>query len=93
MMALDLDTARRQMADTADVVQSLADRVHEIAESLSARPGGLGELVAAVDVIAVQARVAAQEIGGCLARGSRWSDHGPVDVLYSASLIVRSDGL
>ena len=70
----DLNAVHRQAADTAGVVQRLADRVHVIGESTGDHRSEFENLIAAVDDLAAQAWTAAESIDGCLALGRRCAD-------------------
>ena len=70
----DLNAVHRQAADTARVVQGLADRVHVISESTGDHRSEFENLIAALDGLAAQAWTAAESIDGCLALGRRCAD-------------------
>ncbi len=74
MCAIDLDAVHRQAADTAGLVQRLADRVHLIGESTGENRSRFGDLAVSVDALAAQAWTAVDSIDGCLALGRRCAE-------------------
>jgi hypothetical protein len=81
---MDLDAAHRQTANTADLVQILADRVHLIDEAVGAGHAGFADRGAAGDELAAQARTATDTIDRCLTLGSRDPHPGPCGTMAIA---------
>ena len=88
MHAVDLDAVHRQAANTAGLIQRLADRVHVIAESIGDHRSEFENLVAALDELSAQAWTAAESIDGCLALGRRCADPDP-----GGAWVIARDGL
>jgi hypothetical protein len=74
MHAEDLNAVHRQAADTAGLIQRLADRVHGIGEATGDHRSEFENLIAAVDELAARAWSVAESIDGCLALGCRRAD-------------------
>jgi hypothetical protein len=74
MHVVDLNAVHRQAADSAGLVQRLADRVHVIGGWASDHRSEFDNLIAAVDDLAAQAWAASESIDGCLALGRRCAE-------------------
>jgi hypothetical protein len=62
--------ARRSRRASADVVQSISDRVHAVADQVGASEPAFTDLATATDELAALALIAMQAIDGSLARAS-----------------------
>lgn len=81
MCAVDPDQARRQMTATADLVQSISDRVHAAADQVGASEPAFTDLAAATDKLAALALRAVQAIDASLALAS----HRGVSAMLASS--------
>jgi hypothetical protein len=91
MHAVDLNAVHRHAADSAGLVQHVADRVHVIGGWAGDHRSEFDNLIAAVDELAAQAWAAVESIDGCLALGRRCAelDAGGAWAMARDGLVVK----
>ena len=70
MCTVDPDQAHRQMTATADLVQSISDRIHAVADQVGASEPAFADLAGATDELAALALSAVQAIDRSLTLAS-----------------------